>query len=272
VSQRPAAATVRARCAAADLRATLRCMPASLKPDPNWTKWVEWLGKEAKPGTISRDVFGMLAARQIWESFQEIVRVAPEEARKYGTFHTWFNASYLQAQGLAVRRQVEVADDVVSLGRLLDRIAKSPSVISRARYLAQHDADYQRLENEFFDELAGPGATAIDASVPLGELARLQSETANVRTWVTKEVAHYDPKTGEFGEGVTYGDVHRAIDLIFETYQHYCQLLLGTTVLGSVTMPPWEAAFKVPWILDDDAFSRIRQAAQEKEHRRLGAT
>lgn len=103
-----------------------------MKSDPNWSKWVEWLGEEPKPGTISKDVYGMLAARQIWESFQEIVRVAPEEARKYGTFHSWFNASYLQAQGLAIRRQVEVSNDVVSLGRLLDRIAES----RRAPYLA----------------------------------------------------------------------------------------------------------------------------------------
>jgi hypothetical protein len=240
-----------------------------MKPDPNWAKWIEWLGREPKPGTISKDVFGMLAARQIWESFQEIVAVAPEEARKFTTFHSWFNASYFQAQGLAVRRQVEVRNDIVSLGRLLDRVAKSSSVLSRERYLAELYPDDHRDGNEFFDELVGRGVDVIDASVPVAELERLRRETERVRTWITKEVAHYDPKTGEFGEDLTFGDVHRAIDLIFFTYNRYCQLLLGTAVLGSVVMQPWEKVFTVAWIPSPDAFRGIQQAALEKEHRRM---
>lgn len=177
---------------------------------------------------------------------------------------------YLRSQGLAVRRQVEVSDDVVSLGRLLDRIAKSPNVLSRERYLAELHPDTPQLGNEFFDELTAPGAKAIDPDVPQGHLERLRTETARVREWVNKEVAHYDPKTGQFSEGLTFGDVHEAIDLIFETLNHYNRLILGSTTAGSVLMPPWEAVFKVAWIPDDAAYRRVAETAQENDRRRMG--
>ena len=241
-----------------------------MKPDPTWNKWSAWLGNEPQPGTIYKDVVDMMVARQIWESFNAIVGVAPENARKYGTFHSWFNASYLQAQGLAVRRQVEVRDDVVSLGRLLDRIAKSPNVLSRRRYLAELHPNDQRIGNKFFDALTAPGSEAIDPGVPMAHLERLRTETAQTRTWVNKEVAHYDRNTGRFSEGLTFGDVHRGIDLISETLNHYAALILGVTIAGSVVMQPWETVFKVAWIPDDAAWRRVMEVVQRNDRRRMG--
>lgn len=239
-----------------------------MKKNPTWSKWVEWLGKDPKPGTIYKDVVDMLAARQLWESFQAIVGVAPDHAKKYGAFHSWFNGSYIRSQGLAVRRQVEVREDVVSLGRLLDRIAKSPNVLSRDRYLAELHPDNQRLGNEFFDALTAPGSNAIDPEVPREHLRRLQQETAKVSRWVDKEVAHYDPKTGQFSEGLTFRDVHQGIDLIFETLNHYNRLILGSTTSGSVVMPPWEVVFKVAWIPDEAAWTQVVNVVQENDRRR----
>lgn len=241
-----------------------------MKPDPTWSKWADWLGRDPKPGTIYKDVVDMRAARQIWESFQAIVGVAPDEAKKFGTFHSWFNSSYIRSQGLAIRRQVEVRDDVVSLGRLLDRIAKSPNVLSRERYLAELHPDDRRLGNEFFDSLTTPGSMAIDPDVPLAHLKRLQDETAQVRKWVDKEVAHYDPKTGQFSEGLTFGDIHQGIDLIFETLNHYKRLILGSTTAGSVSMPPWETVFEVAWIPDAAAWRQVVEKVQENDRRRMG--
>lgn len=239
-----------------------------MRPDPTWNKWAAWLGKEPRPGTIYKDVVDMMAARQLWEGFQAIVGEAPDRAKQYGTFHSWFNGSYIRSQGLATRRQVEVGDDVVSLGRLLDRIVKAPNVLSRDRYLAELHSDTPELGNEFFDALTAPGAKAIDPAVPQNHLERLRRETANIKTWVDKEVAHYDPRTGRFSEGVTFGDVHKAIDLIFETLNYYNRLILGSTTAGSVTMPPWEAVFTVAW-LDDAAWRRVAEKMQKIDRRRM---
>jgi hypothetical protein len=220
--------------------------------------------------TIYKDVVDMMAARQIWEGFQAIVEVAPDDAKKYGTFHSWFNGSYIRSQALAIRRQVEVRDDVVSLGRLLDRITKAPNVLTRDRYLAELHPDDHRMGNRFFDMLTTPGSKAIDASVPAGQLTHLRDETANIRKWADKEIAHYDPNTGEFGKGPTFGSVHDAIDLIFETLNHYNQLILGSTMVGSVVMPPWQAVFKVAWIPNDAAYKRVADLVRENDQRRMG--
>jgi hypothetical protein len=240
-----------------------------VEPDPKWSKWVEWLGKEPKRGTIYGDVLGMRAARRVWEGFNAILYVAPDDAKKYGTFHSFFHQNYIRAQGLGVRRQIEVRDDVVSLGRLLDRISKSPNVITRDRYLAELHPTTPDLGNQFFDGLAGPGADTIDPATPLEHLDRLRTETAKVRTWINKEVAHYDPNTGQFSEDLTFGDVHRGIDLIFETQNHYNQLLLGSTTAGSVTMAPWEAVFRVAWIPDDPSWQYVARTQQETDDRRM---
>jgi hypothetical protein len=239
-----------------------------VKTNPTWETWAKWLGREPEQGTIYHDAVNMRAARQLWEGFQAIVDVAPHRAKQFGTFHSWFNSSYVRSQGLAIRRQVEVGSDVVSLGRLLDRIAKSPNVLSRERYLSTLHHDHSGLGNKFFDSLTSPGARGIDPDMPLAHLEQLRNETAGVRKWIDKEVAHYDPKIGKFSEGLTFKDVHHAIDLIFEVMNHYRQLILGDTVDVGVTMPPWEVVFTVPWIPDEEARRTVHRIMQEHDDRR----
>ncbi len=82
-------------------------------------------------------------------------------------------------------------------------------------------------------------------------------------------VAHYNKKTGEFSEGLTFGDVHEAMDLIFQVLNHYNRLILGSTTAGSVTMPPWEAVFRVAWIPDEDAYRHVAQTQQETDDARM---
>ena len=239
-----------------------------MKPDQHWDKWVEWLGDGPERGTIEGDLFGLRAARRVWEGFQTIVYVAPDEAKKYGTFHTFFDQSLIRSQGLGVRRQVEVRGDAVSLGRLLDRIAKNPQVVTRERYLARLYPNTADLGNEFFDELVGSGAEVLDAAMPTAHLDALETETEDVREWVNKELAHYDRRTGQFSERLTFGDVHRGIDLLFETMNYYQQLLLGRTVAGTIDMPAWEAVFRVAWIPSDSSWQHVVQTQQETDARR----
>lgn len=238
-----------------------------MSSNTTWRKWAEWLGEDPTPGTIYKDVVDMRAARRVWEGLQTIVGVAPEGARKYGTFHLWVNGNYVRSQGLAVRRQAEVRSDVVSLGRLLDRVAKAPAVLSRERYLAELHPSTPDLGNQFFDALVGPGAKVVDAAAPLADLYRLCKGTGKVRDWVSNEVAHYNANTGRFSEGLTFGDVHEAMDLIFEIFNRYNQLILGRTVDGSVSMSPWEAVFRVAWIPDDDAYRQVGLAQQQADER-----
>jgi len=81
---------------------------------------------------------------------------------------------------------------------------------------------------------------------------------------VSNEVAHYNRNTGEFSAGLTFGDVHQAMDLTFATLNHYNRLILGSTTSGSVTMTPWEAVFRVACIPDDDAWRYVARTPSRR--------
>jgi hypothetical protein len=91
-----------------------------IDPDNEWATWQRWLGDEPKGQTIYA-VVEMLAFRKIWRGFAVIHNSAPEQARSNATFLWWVRWNYARAMGSAIRRQVDVRDDVVSLGRLIDR-------------------------------------------------------------------------------------------------------------------------------------------------------
>jgi hypothetical protein len=91
-----------------------------IDPDNEWATWQRWLGDEPKGQTIYA-VVEMLAFRKIWRGFAAIHNSAPEQARSNATFLWWVRWNYARAMGSAIRRQVDVRDDVVSLGRLIDR-------------------------------------------------------------------------------------------------------------------------------------------------------
>jgi hypothetical protein len=218
---------------------------------------------------INRDVVGMLAEREIWQMFQDIVGVAPDGATRYGTFHSWLNRNYLATQGLAVRRQVDARNDVISLGRLL-RDASNQGVITRERFLTRfYKEDDRGYGSRSFDSLAGANADSLSPTVPERHFSDLREKTANVRRWVSKEIAHFDKNRGEFSEGLTVADVHSAIDLVYATFNFYSQLLRDTTLVPTVTLHPWEAGFRVAWIPDDESLRRVRKQAADRDRLRL---
>jgi hypothetical protein len=219
-----------------------------MNDDKLWDLWASWLGEEPKGPTVYKDAVDLQVSRQIWMRYAEIVNMAPDPVRKYHTFHGFFTGSYMRRQGLLIRRQVEVRKDSISLGRLLDRVRRHPRVITRARYLQRLHPTDQRTAHEHFDNLAGPGALALDPGTPREDLLRLRGETGHIRTWVSKGVAHLDPRTGDYEQGLTVGDLHRAVDLVFEVLNRYMQLLRGTTIHQEVVMVPWDTIFRYRWL------------------------
>jgi hypothetical protein len=74
------------------------------------------------------------------------------------------------------------------------------------------------------------------------------SYRAAVRRWVNKGVAHFErqePKPPIFGE------LHRSVDVIFELFQKYANLIQGVLVVGDVVMTPWPPVFRAAWIPEE---------------------
>jgi hypothetical protein len=165
-----------------------------------------------------------------------------------------------------------VRRDVVSLGRLLTLVDSSPNVITRERFLARHRQGDEWIGNRDFDRIAGEGNDALPRGVGRKELDALRDQARPVTDWVNREVAHYNKDSGEFEDDLTFGDLHETIDSIFRAFQRWCGTLRDTTVLGAVTMQPWESNFAVRWIPDDDALHEVRRLAIDREQRGLTQT
>jgi hypothetical protein len=146
-----------------------------------WATWRRWLGDEPKGQTINAEVVEMLLFRKIWYGFTVIHDNAPEEARKNATFFWWVRWNYARAIGSTIRRQVDVRDDVVSLGRLIDRVWRYPTVLTRERFRNLQGIDDGPMVNGWFDDLAGSG-DFINPEKPAQDLQDLRDKTAKVRS------------------------------------------------------------------------------------------
>lgn len=133
---------------------------------------------------------------------------------------------------MAGRRQTDIRDDVISLARLIDRVRRFPHVLSRDLYAERVSGWVSREEADAeFDRIIGRG-DHIDPAIPTGDLQALRGGTERNRTWVTKEVAHYDPRRGKFVAGLTYADLHAAVDLVIDTAMTYRSLKGAKTPIG----------------------------------------
>ena len=213
--------------------------------DGEFMRWGEWL-----EGPIYQDIIGMVAARQIWQDFQDLVDEAQRNAlRTFGTFNSWLSRSYAATQAVGLRRQAEVRNDVVSLGRLLDRMARYPAIVSRERYMADVENGLQKLATEWFEAFAIPGADILNPAIPAQDLEDLIARTAHVRRWVNKAVAHWDDGAHRYGNmGLTFGHLHELVDFVFGLLNKYSQIVRRTTIIGEVAMDPWQEAFRVAWL------------------------
>lgn len=199
----------------------------------------------------------MLVFRKIWRGFALIHDSAPDQARKNATFAWWIRWNYARAMGSAIRRQVDVREDVVSLGRLIDRVWRYPTVLTRERFHANPGQGSSIAEGNF-EALAGEG-DFINPEIPAQDAEDLRTKTATVRGWVNKAVAHADAKGRD---APPLEEVHASIDAIFELFSKYYTLVHGPVVGGDVLMSNWPVVFRVPWI-PDEQWVTISQAVSE---------
>jgi hypothetical protein len=246
-------------------------MRADRQPDPDeeGARWIAWIGERPGGPSIWDDVVAMIVSRQIWDGFRILYDDAPPEARTNATFQSWVNESYIHRQAMAVRRQTDTDRDVISLAHLIQQVSRYPHVLSRDRYAARVAYMASREEaDRGFDFMVGAGRDHIDPNVPKADLARLRSRTGKVLGWANNEVAHYNESKGQFGVGLTFGDLHDSVDLIVDLAVKYRDLILGSSMAKSVSMTGWMEIFRVAWIPNDYQLRRIYQQTQEIEHKR----
>jgi AbiU2 len=238
-----------------------------MDPDQEWETWRSWIGDDPNGRTIWAQVLEMLLFRQVWDGFAYVYDNAPEPAHEEGTFVFWVRFSYSRSQGLAVRRMTDKRSDVVSLARLIDRVWRYPTILSRERYVAMQSEDFREEADRLYDSMAGPGEW-IDPRIPAQDFENLQARTKTVRDWVNTSVAHLTAKDRD-ADVVTLQEVHDAIDAVVDVFKKYQRLIRGVTMPSGIIMDYWPTIFRVPWIPDDDRYEEVLTKLDEAERRRL---
>src|SRR5262249_30697815 len=143
-------------------------------------------------------------------------------------FFDFLAESYAMSQSVAVRRQAEVNDRVISLGTLIAEIAANPQLASRDRYVTMWPPDMQQLGFKEFEEIFGGSTKAhVDADLVSADLDQLVQSADGIKSYVDKHVAHYDRKP--LKSLPTFAELDAAVDQLGTTFQRYNLLLTASS-------------------------------------------
>jgi len=190
-------------------------------------RWKEWL-TVIKDETLRMDV-----RRRVWRRYIEILN-SNATLREAGLFHLWLTENYAAAQVLAVRRQVDRRQDVISLRRLLEAIAAQPAAITLKRFVSVSFSGNESLAARSAERLFQ--GSSLQAQVVRDDLLRLANTSEVVRNYANARLAHWSQQP--WSASVTYGELHTAIDTLGSLLGRYSGLLFGP-VQSSDVIPPW---------------------------------
>lgn len=159
--------------------------------------------------------------------------------------------TYGITQSVAVRRQAETSERVISIGALLGEIRRDPERLTRVWFVSLYDDDDQSYANRAWEDgwFSGPDDHVSPDAVDV-DLTRLATASKKVRRYVDKNLAHRDRRLAK--ELPTFADLNAAIDTIGDVSTRYAALLTAThwATLVPIAQYNWLAPFLEPWIKD----------------------
>jgi hypothetical protein len=209
-------------------------------PDSGHDKWCRWINE------IDTEVTTLFLARTTWQTVMGIVSDHPSMPPSH--FFDFVTGGYVAMQTMAVRRQCEVSDRVVSLARLLAEIQAHPEIVSRERYVGCYPRGTQWIGHREFDDFAAETGAHVSGEVVATDLVRLRELAEPVKQYVYRRLAHFDKAPPDVIP--VFDDLDIAIDAIGDAFRKYLRLLTGAdrTPIAPVANYDWLAPFCIPWL------------------------
>ncbi|MBI3469568.1 MAG: hypothetical protein HY000_41735 [Planctomycetes bacterium] len=199
------------------------------------TRWRELLStienEQIDPLLVNKDIFAQL---------NDCIK--PHVGTRTGAdLASWMAQCYVAFVGTAIRRLAERLSRYpsVSLRILLEELLSNASCLTFQWYESHYDNPdvARRFAQQHFDQLAGcANCTSFPVRTIQADIDELERVTAGVKTLTDKFIAHTDLRRHTVTLP-TYADLDKAVDVIWELFSKYRQLLTGA--------PPAEA------LLDD---------------------
>lgn len=219
----------------------------SLVANNDWQRWCEQFDALHAP------VLGLYHSRRVWRTVRAMIETNPAIQRS-GIAEQWMTQCYSVCQLAAVRRQVDVRKDVVSLRRSLESLARKPSMATRTWFVSNLSTLAMQHPGPaaVFDEFSPGGLPCVEKNLILADRDRLVADAESAKIVVDDSIAHQ----ADFTAGasvpamITWGELDTAIDTIGELYRKYYRLRHPGQVLGNLVpdLPTgWDLIFEAAW-------------------------
>ena len=206
-----------------------------------WRRWVQSIQEDVETSLVH--------PRQVFREFAKRINANTEHIEEHDgdVFCYFVRECYVSHVAMAIRRQVKVKRESVSLLGLLQEILKCSSQFTYQFYLQNFpiDPNYVEWQPSTFAEFSGDGVTVTD-SIVQKDIRNLEAITIKVEDLADKSIAHLD-KAGP-GGSVTFGDLNACIDAFDHLVCKYLKLITGGgyTTLETKILSNWTQIFTVP--------------------------
>lgn len=220
-------------------------MSTSQDLDPKFIKWLKWID------VIHKDTESVLLNKGIHGRYLEIVKenIAIQSP---SDFHEWTIRNYGSYVVMAIRRQLDVDDDVISLKRLLTEIKDSPQLLTKQWFRSL----YSNIDNNLpipiesfadgdFEAHAG-SMEHFDPAIAEADLLKLETLGKSITHYANKQIAHRT----KVKTSVTFSEINAFLEEFENIVKKYILLFTasGYTSLTPVFQYDWETIFTKVWI------------------------
>jgi hypothetical protein len=222
-----------------------------------WERWLEAIYKNFAEVFFNRHIF--------WE-VQAIIRNNPNlENYKPNWFNVFLGQAYFDYAVSAIRRQIKPHKDSISLAGLLEKIIRTPSVLSREQFVERfvhlYPADEKRANDLFGKKFAGECSDHIDPVIVCQDLCELKALSRTVEEYADTRVSHLDEKIikKRLRGSPPFKALDDCIDCLAELIQKYYFLVKAVNLGDDLSVDfadDWKGIFRQLWILPEppDAF------------------
>lgn len=213
--------------------------------DDKLLKWIKWIE------VIRKDTESILLNKDIHNRYLEIVK-ANKEIQSPSDFHEWTIRNYGSYVVMAIRRQLDKDDDVISLKRLLTELKESPQSLTKAwfRTLYKDTPNNGPIPMEAFAdgdfESHASNLEYFDPAVADADIAKLETLGKAITKYANKQIAHRT----KVEVSLTFSEINKFLEEFETVVKKYILLLTasGYSSLTPVFQYDWEVIFTKVWI------------------------
>lgn len=208
-------------------------------------KWLTWIEE------IRQDTETMLLNRSIYNRYLEIIKVN-KDIQQPSDFHEWTVRNYGSYIVMAIRRQLDTDNDVISLKRFLTELKQLPQLLTKQWFRSLYSGStnntpipVEAFADGDFETHAG-NMEYFDPSIAEADLLKLETLGEAITRYANKQIAH---KT-KVKTTLTFSEINKFFEEFEAVVKKYILLFTasGYDSLTPVFQYDWEVIFTKVWI------------------------